>query len=94
VLHSESNHTTEQCKKLRDLKATSKPTFPPSGKRKGNAKGKGKGRGKGNRRPSERTPWKTGWTAAALSLLPLQLYLSIVTMDMLLQHLLLHGVKQ
>jgi hypothetical protein len=37
---------------------------------------------------------KTTWTAAALSLLPLQLYLSIVTMDMLLQHLLLHGVKQ
>jgi hypothetical protein len=65
VLHPESNHTTEQCKKLRDLKATTKPTYPLSGKRKGNPKGKGKGREKGNRIPYDKPHWKAGASAGS-----------------------------
>ena len=59
VLHPDSNHTTEQCKKLRDLK-TSQPNYNPSGtgKGKGKNKGKGKARTKGNR--NDKPQWKTG----------------------------------
>jgi hypothetical protein len=57
VLHPDSNHTTEQCKKLRDIK-TSQPNYNPSGKGKGKNKRKGKTRNKGNR--TEKPTWKTG----------------------------------
>ena len=57
VLHPDSNHTTEQCKKLRDLK-TNQPNYTPSGKGKGRQKGKGKTKGKGNR--SDKPTWKPG----------------------------------
>ncbi len=57
VLHPDSNHTTEQRKKLRDLE-TNQPNYTPSGKGKGTQKGKGKTKGKGNR--SDKPTWKPG----------------------------------
>ena len=42
MLHPESNHTTEQCKKLRDLKHPPTPSSYPKGKGKGRNGGKGK----------------------------------------------------
>ena len=52
MLHPESNHTTEQCKKLRDLKNPTTPRSSPKGKGKGRNGGKGKRSGsptKGNK---------------------------------------------
>jgi hypothetical protein len=51
MIHPESNHTTEQCMKLRELKHPSTPNPFPKGKGKGKNSGKGKRSGshtKGN----------------------------------------------
>jgi hypothetical protein len=51
MIHPESNHTTEQCKKLRELKHSSPPNLFPKGKGKGKNSDKGKRSGsytKGN----------------------------------------------
>ena len=52
MIHPESNHTTEQCKKLRELKNPSTPNSFPKGRGKGKNGGKGKRSGqhtKGNK---------------------------------------------
>ncbi len=42
MIHPDSNHTSEQCKKLRELKHPSTPNPAPKGKGKGKSGGKGK----------------------------------------------------
>ncbi len=55
MIHPDSNHTSEQCKKLRELKHPSSPNPAPKGKGKGKTGGKGKRSGNYNKANATKT---------------------------------------